>query len=122
MKEFYRKKVGLNILTFLCLTLSCGGGKGGDNLAFLFLLLGNQPSSSGSNGLVTSEISGNSQDTNIQAMANPQITSGESDLVILNPKLKAWVHIQDSSQCMTYFTITVKNKGNGVFNANSRMA
>lgn len=122
MKEFYRKKVGLNILTFLCLTLSCGGGKGGDNLAFLFLLLGNQPSSSGSNGLVTSEISGNSQDTNIQAMANPQITSGESDLVILNPKLKAWIHIQDSSQCMTYFTITVKNKGNGVFNANSRMA
>ncbi|MGQ2872891.1 CARDB domain-containing protein, partial [Leptospira santarosai] len=119
MKEFLRKTIaGTITLLILCLTLYCGGGKDIDNSALLLLLSPQQ--SSGVNGLTDA-----TPETDVFVVSTFEdlnVGQGESDLVLLDPNLKAWTDLTDHNQCVVHFTLKVKNRGNGVFNPYSRFA
>ncbi|EMO58355.1 CARDB domain protein [Leptospira santarosai str. CBC1416] len=119
MKEFLRKTIaGTITLLILCLTLYCGGGKDIDNSALLLLLSPQQ--SSGVNGLTDA-----TPETDVFVVSTFEdlnVGQGESDLVLLDPNLKAWTDLTDHNQCVVHFTLKIKNRGNGVFNPYSRFA
>lgn len=120
MKEFLRKTIaGTITLLILCLTLyCCGGGKDIDNSALLLFLSPQQ--SSGVNGLTDA-----TPETDVFVVSTFEdlnVGQGESDLVLLDPNLKAWTDLTDHNQCVVHFTLKVKNRGNGVFNPYSRFA
>ncbi|RHX80559.1 CARDB domain-containing protein [Leptospira yasudae] len=121
MEILLKKRIGLTLtLITLFFISNCGGGKQGDMSSLLLLLTPNKAVANTGVSEADGLTYGSSPvETSSESVSENQ---GVSDLILLNPKLVAWIDIQDHSQCFTYFTVTVKNQGNGTFNPYSTIS